>query len=43
MVSNNYQKIIILEDDARFILNFNNVLNNLMKSISQKQLFWDLM
>lgn len=43
MVLNNYQKIIILEDDARFVLNFNSVINNIMKSINQSHLSWDLM
>lgn len=43
MITQNYKKIIILEDDAKFILEFTNILNNLMDSINTSKLSWDLL
>jgi GR25 family glycosyltransferase involved in LPS biosynthesis len=43
MVENNYKKVIILEDDARFSLNFKQILLDLTKQLSNKQVEWELL
>ena len=43
MVEKGYKKIIIFEDDARLVLNFRRILKNLMNSINDQKLEWDLM
>jgi GR25 family glycosyltransferase involved in LPS biosynthesis len=41
-VENNYEKIIILEDDARFEMNFKSTFKGVMNQISAKGIEWDL-
>ena len=42
MVEKNYQKIIILEDDARFSSNFKSVLNYFKNEMQSRNFEWDL-
>lgn len=43
MIENKYEKIIILEDDARFVMKFKSVLLNLIKGLSTENIEWELM
>ncbi len=43
MVNKNYEKTLILEDDARFSNNFKVVLRHTFNELSQKNIDWDLM
>lgn len=41
-VEKNYERIIILEDDARFEMNFKSTFKHIMNQISAKGIEWDL-
>lgn len=43
MVEKNYQKIIILEDDARFNSDFKSVLNYFQNEMQSRKFEWDLL
>ena len=42
MLESNVGRAIILEDDARFKLNFQHILESLMKQMDQAEIEWDL-
>ena len=43
MVEKKYEKILILEDDARFILNFKHYLLNMLNQMETKKIKWELL
>uniref|UniRef100_A0AC34GYM6 Uncharacterized protein n=1 Tax=Panagrolaimus sp. ES5 TaxID=591445 RepID=A0AC34GYM6_9BILA len=42
MVKQNYQNVIIFEDDIKFAVNSTNVLNSVMEDLIKTQLEWDI-
>lgn len=43
MVEKNLEKIIILEDDARFSENFKEIMVHISNRVNEAKLEWDLM
>ena len=43
MVEKNYERVIILEDDARFTFDFKATLNHFMNELINKKIKWDLL
>lgn len=43
MVEKKYKKILILEDDARFVYNFKQILLNLDNQMKSKEIDWELL
>ena len=43
VVDNNLENVIILEDDAKFEVNFKSTLNHIMNQIDENSIEWDLL
>ena len=43
VVDNNSENVIILEDDAKFEVNFKSTLNHIMNQIDENSIEWDLL
>jgi GR25 family glycosyltransferase involved in LPS biosynthesis len=43
MVDNNYERIIVFEDDARFESNFKRIFESLIDEMNRKEFKWDLL
>lgn len=43
MVQQNYKRVLILEDDARFVINFKSIFVSLMSSMQENSVEWELL
>lgn len=43
MIEKKHKQVVIFEDDARFVLNFKNILTDLLQKVKENHVDWDLM
>ena len=43
MLENNFERILILEDDSRFSLNFNSLTKYFITEMDNKNVYWELL
>ena len=43
MAEKKYEKVLILEDDARFSLNFNSLVKYFLTEMNNKNVYWELL
>lgn len=43
VIEKKHKQVLVFEDDARFVLNFKNILSDLFQKVTDKKVEWDLM